>query len=86
MGAETFELFRRSAIRTGDAILARVLESASSFLPGLLYPKRYQTGRAERLWGGPLPTEDCRPTLARIIDVMCVDARARRLHAEVTHA
>ncbi len=85
VGAGTFDLFRRSAIRTGDAILARVLESASSFLPGLLYPKVYQTERAERLWGGPLPSEDCRPTLAKIIDVMCADERTRRLDAEIRH-
>jgi len=84
VGAETFELFRRSALSTGDSILARVVESASAFLPGLLYPKVYETSLAERLWGGPLPA-DCRPTLAKVIDVMCADGRSVRRETEETH-
>jgi len=85
VGEDTFEVFRRSALRTGDSILARVVESASAFLPGLLYPKVYETSRAERLWGGPLPTADCRPTLAKVIDVMCADGRSVRRETEETH-
>lgn len=85
VSAETFELFRRSAIRTGDAILGRVLESASSFLPVLLHPKVYRTERAEQLWGGPLPTGDSRPTLARVIDGLCTDSRSRLQDVEASH-
>jgi thioester reductase-like protein len=65
---DTFERFHRSAIKTGDILLARVLSSASSFLPALLYPKTYETTRAEAIWGGRLPLCDCRSTLAHVID------------------
>jgi nucleoside-diphosphate-sugar epimerase len=65
---DTFERFHRSAIQTGDMLFARVLSSASSFLPALLYPKTYETTRAEAIWGGPLPLSDCRSTLAHVID------------------
>jgi nonribosomal peptide synthetase MxcG len=85
VGVDTFEVFRRSALRTGDSILARVVESASAFLPGLLYPKVYETSRAERLWGGPLPAADCRPTLAKVIDVMCADGRSLQRETEAAH-
>ena len=66
--AATFRLFERAAADTGDALLARVLDAAGSFLPALLYPKVYQTCRAERLWGGPLPLSDWRSTIERVID------------------
>jgi len=49
-------------------LFARVLSSASSFLPALLYPKTYETIRAEAIWGGPLPLSDCQSTLAHVID------------------
>jgi nucleoside-diphosphate-sugar epimerase len=65
---DTFERFHQSAIHTGDTLFARVLSSASSFLPMLLYPKTYETARAEAMWGGPLPLSDCRSTLAHVID------------------
>ena len=66
--AATFKLFERAAAATGDVRLARVLEVAASFLPALLYPKVYQTCRAERVWGGPLPLSDWRSTLGRVIE------------------
>ncbi|MGH9253853.1 MAG: hypothetical protein ACRD3C_04705, partial [Vicinamibacterales bacterium] len=66
--AATFRLFQRAAAATGDVPLARVLEAAGSFLPALLYPKVYQTCRAERVWGGPLPLSDWRATLGKVID------------------
>ncbi len=50
------------------SLLTRVLEAAGSFFPALLYPKVYQTARAERVWGGPLPLSDWRSTLGRVID------------------
>lgn len=66
--AATFRRFERAAAATGDVPLAHVLEAAGSFLPALLYPKVYQTGRAERVWGGPLPLSDWRSTLGKIIE------------------
>jgi thioester reductase-like protein len=65
---DTFERFRWSVVQTGDMLFARVLSSASSFLPALLYPKTYDTTRAEAIWGGPLPLSDWRSTLAHVID------------------
>jgi len=66
--AATFRLFERAATVAGDVVLARVLDAAGSFLPSLLYPKVYQTCRAERVWGGPLPLSDWRSTLGNVID------------------
>jgi nucleoside-diphosphate-sugar epimerase len=66
--AATFRLFEHAAILAGDLPLARVLAAAGSFLPALLYPKVYQTCRAERVWGGPLPLSDWRSTLGKVID------------------
>jgi nucleoside-diphosphate-sugar epimerase len=68
---ETFALFQRSAAASGDALFARVLESVQSFLPALLSPKVYETARAERCWGGPLPHPDWRETLAKVIEFGC---------------
>ena len=64
----TFELFERSVAQSGDALFGRVLESARSFFPRLMYPKVYETTRAEALWGGPLPLSDWRSTLGKVID------------------
>jgi long-chain acyl-CoA synthetase len=66
--AATFELFERSVAQSGDALFGRVLGSARSFFPTLLYPKVYDTTRAEALWGGPLPLSDWRSTLGKVID------------------
>lgn len=69
--AATFRLFERSVAQSGDVLFARVLEAAGSFFPALLYPKVYQTVRAEALWGGPLPLSDWRSTVAKVIDFGC---------------
>jgi nucleoside-diphosphate-sugar epimerase len=66
--AATFRLFERVAAASRDVPLARVLEAGGSFLPALLYPKVYQTCRAERVWDGPLSIADWRSTLGRVID------------------
>jgi len=85
--AATFELLERSVRQSGDALFGRVLEGASTFFPALLYPKVYDTARAEQLWGGPLPLSDWRSTLAKVIDFGCArDWRCRRhvgAHAHV---
>ena len=69
--AATFRLFEHSVARSGDVLFARVLEAAGSFFPALLYPKVYQTNRAEALWGGPLPLSDWRSTVGKVIDFGC---------------
>jgi nucleoside-diphosphate-sugar epimerase len=69
--AATFRLFERSVAQSGDVLFARVLEAAGSFFPALLYPKVYQTARAETVWGGPLPLSDWRETVRRVIDFGC---------------
>jgi len=66
--AYTFQLFERAVADIGDVLLTRVLEAAGSFLPALQYPKVYQTARAERVWGGPLPLSDWRMTLGKVIE------------------
>ena len=66
--AGTFAMFRRSVEQTGDRLFNRVLNSTDSFLPGLLYPKVYETRRAEAVWGGPLPLSDWRTTVRQVID------------------
>jgi hypothetical protein len=43
------------------------MDSVSSFLPMLLYPRTYDTSRAEALWGGPLPCPDWRQTVSRVL-------------------
>jgi nucleoside-diphosphate-sugar epimerase len=68
---ETFELFRRSIERSGDLLFTRVLNAAAAFLPLLLYSKVFETTRAERCWGGPLPHPDWRTVLNYVIDFGC---------------
>lgn len=48
-------------------ILQQSMESVQTCLPILLYPRVYETARAQRLWGGPLPLYDWRQTLARVL-------------------
>src|SRR5258706_12029455 len=55
-----FERLCKSAAATDHAGFAQVMGSVGSFLPDLLYPKTYDTTRAEALWGGSLPLPDSR--------------------------
>ncbi|MGH9147235.1 MAG: SDR family oxidoreductase [Vicinamibacterales bacterium] len=84
--AATFEVFERTAVQSGDPLFGRVLESVRSFLPALLYPKVYQTHRAEACWGGPLPLGDWRSTLGNVIDFVAAHRRRTRSGAGVTYA
>lgn len=83
--AATFRLFERSVAHSGDVLFARVLEAAGSFFPALLYPKVYQTVRAETLWGGPLPLSDWRSTVRHVIDFGCSRQWRRRRAMEPAH-
>src|SRR5207249_10968609 len=65
--AATFARLRRSADPRRAPALGHLIESIDSFLPGLLYPRIFDTTQAEKLWGGPLPLSDWRETLARVI-------------------
>jgi len=53
--------------RKSHRIVRQALDSINSFLPMLLYPRKYQTSNAERLWGGTLPWPDWRQTLVRVM-------------------
>ena len=54
--AATFELFERSVAQSGDALFGRVLVSARSFFPTLLYPKVYDTTARRGPVGRTTPT------------------------------
>ena len=82
---ETFELFRRSVERSGDLLFTGVLNAAAAFLPLLLYAKVFETGRAERCWGGPLPHPDWRTVLTRVIDFGCAHHWTDGQAQEATH-
>jgi nucleoside-diphosphate-sugar epimerase len=82
--AESFAMFHRLVAGTGDPVFRRVLQATASFFPVLLYPKRYTTREAERVWGGPFPDVDWRPMLARVIDFVL--ARRSSVPRELVHA
>jgi nucleoside-diphosphate-sugar epimerase len=67
VNAETFERLRRASDSRRDPALGHLIESIDSFLPGLLYPRSFETARAQELWGGELPLADWRMTLGRVI-------------------
>ena len=84
--AETFALFERSVVQSGDVLFNRVLRATRTFLPALLHPKIYETACAEQVWGGALPSEDWRPTLERVIAFGCArDWRNRHASGEYAH-
>ena len=62
-----FAAFRASVARSGDLLFNEVLASADSFLPVLLYPKRFSTAAAERVWGGPLPLPPAHDFASRVL-------------------
>jgi nucleoside-diphosphate-sugar epimerase len=53
--AETYDLFERSVMETGDLRLRAVLSSLSHFIPQLALPKIFDTTIAEVLLDGPPP-------------------------------
>jgi long-chain acyl-CoA synthetase len=52
---ETYELFARSVIQTGDQRLASILASMSHFIPQLAMSKTFDTTVADALLGAPAP-------------------------------
>jgi nucleoside-diphosphate-sugar epimerase len=62
-----FDRFVQSAGACAHPALGEALKSINSFMPDLLYPKTYDTTRAQAMWGGPLPLPDWRATLQKVI-------------------
>lgn len=56
--SKTWNLFAAAARRSGDLLYQRVIADAQTFLPGLLYPRTYETSFAEAL-----PAPDWRPVV-----------------------
>jgi nucleoside-diphosphate-sugar epimerase len=81
----TFELFRQSVVQSGDVLFRSILESLASFLPGLLYPKIYETSQAKTLFGGLLPPSDCRSLLQKVITASISSAEPQPMAREVCH-
>jgi len=77
VGGRAFERIRRAVAGKGDRVMAQLMESIDSFLPGLLYPRTFDTTQAELFWGGPLPLEDWRETLTRVIEFIKPQGRQR---------
>ncbi len=68
--AETYALFERAVMETGDVRLRAVLSSLSHFIPQLALPKVFDTSTAELLLGGPPPAPATywKPMLRRLIE------------------
>ena len=62
-----FHSFNEMVRVSGDALFARVQQSAAAVLPTLLYPKTYETAHAEACWGGALPHPDWKVLLEKVI-------------------
>jgi nucleoside-diphosphate-sugar epimerase len=84
--AATFASFRRSVTQSRDALFGQVMESMEAFLPGLLYPKTYETSHAERFWGGWLSVPDWRQTLRRVVQFCLQNDWGRSPRGEDDHA
>ena len=66
--AETYELFERAVIETGDVRLRSVLASLSHFIPQLALPKVFDTSIAESLVNtAPDPVSYWKPMLRRLL-------------------
>ncbi|HYE20320.1 MAG TPA: SDR family oxidoreductase [Tepidisphaeraceae bacterium] len=72
--AVTFDLFRDGVRRTRDPLLSRVLDSVEAFLPGLLFPKTYDTTRGRQLHA---PADDWQ-SLVRNVFAHCADTNWAR--------
>lgn len=62
-----FRRFCQSLDPERQRVLQQSMESVQTCLPILLYPRVYETSRAQQLWGGPLPLYDWRLTLAKVL-------------------
>jgi nucleoside-diphosphate-sugar epimerase len=60
--------------RAARPAAAEMIASLHTFIPNLLYPKRFETAAAEALWGGPLPVPPWQQTLSRVLPA-CIRRR-----------
>jgi nucleoside-diphosphate-sugar epimerase len=77
--ADTYRLFERAVIETGDARLGAVLSSLSHFIPHLALPKVFDTATADSLLDDrpPDPRSYWKPMLRRLLaDNWCQTAEA----------
>ncbi len=81
----TFELFRESIRATGDVLFCKVLDSVACFLPGLLYPKQYETTCLGSLMGDSLPLGDWPALLRRVIRAHVRDTGSAVLSRRIDH-
>ena len=66
--AETYEMFERAVMETGDARLRAVISSLSHFIPQLALPKVFETSVAESLLNpAPDPATYWKPMLRRLL-------------------
>lgn len=68
VGSVTFDEFRRSVRHSRDALFLRILDAVETLLTPLLYPRTYETTRADALWGGPLPIIDWRQLVTNVLE------------------
>ena len=64
----TFGRLQASHDWAEQRVVRRAMDSITSFMPGLLYPRIYDTTRAQNLFGSPLACPDWRQTLIRMLD------------------
>jgi nucleoside-diphosphate-sugar epimerase len=64
---DAFEQFRPADASPRQRVVRRAMDSINSFLPGLLYPRVYDTTGAEQFYGAALACPDWRQTLLRMI-------------------
>jgi nucleoside-diphosphate-sugar epimerase len=82
----TFELFRQSVVRSGDKLFGSVLEALTSFLPGLLFPKIYETTCSSGFFAGGSPADYWQAFLPKVIDAAVANEVGSPLQREVSHA
>jgi nucleoside-diphosphate-sugar epimerase len=64
---DTFTRLRTSTTKPQDRVIRRALDSINSFLPGLRFPRVYDTTLAAELFGAPLACSDWRRTFVRML-------------------
>lgn len=68
---QTYRATRLSLDRPTRQTAAGLADWIDSFLPGLLQPRTFDTTNAQTMWAGPLPLEDWRQTVERVIGYLC---------------
>jgi nucleoside-diphosphate-sugar epimerase len=74
-----FDRVRLSMTAPRQRMIRQAMDSVSSFLPMLLYPRTYETSRAQQLFGGPLPCPDWHQTVARVLHSLGFTPKMRQV-------